>query len=68
MIYELLTMTVLNFSFALSNLEHRGCFVGKNTKSSHADAWKDMPATANIQVAHNSTSNFFRERAVANKE
>jgi len=67
MIYELLT-TVLNFSFALSNLEHRGCFVGKNTKSSHADAWANMPATANIQVAHNVTSTFFRKRAIANKE
>ena len=48
--------------------EHRGCFVGKNTKSSHADAWADMPATANIQVAHNVTSTYFRQRAIANKE
>jgi len=48
--------------------EHRGCFVGKNTKSSHADAWADMPATANMQVAHNVTSQYFRERAIANKE
>ena len=48
--------------------EHRGCFVGKNTKSSHADAWADMPATANKQVAHNVTSDFFRKRAIANKE
>lgn len=46
--------------------EHRTCFVGRNTKAKQGDAWKDMPATKNIQGAQNVSSSFFRERAVAN--
>jgi len=42
--------------------EHRTCFVGKNTKASHGDAWADMPATANLPVIQNATASFFRER------
>jgi len=47
--------------------EHRTCFVGKNTKASHGDAWADMPATANLPVQHNATSSFFRERVATKK-
>jgi len=47
--------------------EHRTCFVGKNTKSSHGDAWADMPATANLPVQHNLTSSFFRDRVATKK-
>lgn len=46
--------------------EHRTCFVGKNTKSSHRAAWADMPATANAPVEHNSSSSFFRQRVTTN--
>mmetsp|Transcript_24321 Transcript_24321/g.50935 ORF Transcript_24321/g.50935 Transcript_24321/m.50935 type:complete len:429 (-) Transcript_24321:51-1337(-) len=42
--------------------EHRTCFVGKNTKATHGDAWADMPATANLPVTHNATASFFRDR------
>ncbi|KAL7536812.1 hypothetical protein ACHAXR_007408 [Thalassiosira sp. AJA248-18] len=47
--------------------EHRTCFVGRNTKASHGDAWADMPATANLPVQQNATASFFRERAAAKK-
>ncbi len=42
--------------------EHRICFVGKKTKSSHRDAWADMPATANLTVKQNTSSSFFRSQ------
>jgi len=47
--------------------EHRTCFVGKNTKASHSDAWADMPATANVPVVQNATASFFRERVTNGK-
>ena len=46
--------------------EHRTCFVGKNTKASHGDAWADMPATANVPVKQHATASFFRQRAAEN--
>ncbi len=46
--------------------EHRTCFVGKNTKSSHRAAWADMPATANAPVEQNTSSSFFRQRVTTN--
>lgn len=42
--------------------EHRTCFVGKKTKTSHSVAWADMPATANRRVGQNTSSSFFRQR------
>ncbi|KAL3763804.1 hypothetical protein ACHAW5_002308 [Stephanodiscus triporus] len=42
--------------------EHRTCFVGKKTKSSHSVAWANMPATANLRVGQNTSSSFFRQR------
>jgi hypothetical protein len=42
--------------------EHRTCFVGKKTKSTHRDAWADMPATANLPVKQNTSSSFFRSQ------
>ena len=42
--------------------EHRVCYVGRNTKASHSDAWADMPATANANVEQNTTASFFRNR------
>lgn len=47
--------------------EHRVCFVGRGTKSSVGDAWKDMPAVANGQCAKNATASFFRERVANSK-
>lgn len=46
--------------------EHRICFVGKNTKKAHNDAWKDMPAVANLPVKHDTTASFFRQRVATN--
>lgn len=47
--------------------EHRTCFVGRNTKASHGDAWADMPATANLPVVQNATASDFRQRVAAAK-
>eukprot|EP00578_Thalassiosira_sp_NH16_P022961 CAMPEP_0181083496 /NCGR_PEP_ID=MMETSP1071-20121207/4189_1 /TAXON_ID=35127 /ORGANISM="Thalassiosira sp., Strain NH16" /LENGTH=381 /DNA_ID=CAMNT_0023165159 /DNA_START=268 /DNA_END=1416 /DNA_ORIENTATION=+ len=45
--------------------EHRTCYVGKNTKNIHGDAWKDMPATANQQGKQMATASFFRQRVAS---
>jgi hypothetical protein len=42
--------------------EHRICYVGRKTKKTYTDEWKDMPATNNYESLH-STSNFFREKS-----
>lgn len=44
--------------------EHRTCFVGRNTKSNQGDAWADMPATANLPVAHMATASFLDRKSV----
>ncbi|KAL9183547.1 hypothetical protein ACHAXT_004403 [Thalassiosira profunda] len=48
--------------------EHRICFVGRNTKASHSDAWADMPATANGRSTADSTASFFRQRVAQNQK
>lgn len=47
--------------------EHRTCFVGRNTKASHGEAWSDMPATANLPVKQLATASFFRQRVASEK-
>jgi tRNA(Leu) C34 or U34 (ribose-2'-O)-methylase TrmL len=41
---------------------HRVCYVGKNTKTKHADDWKDMAATSNAGSIHMSSAAAFREK------
>jgi tRNA(Leu) C34 or U34 (ribose-2'-O)-methylase TrmL len=48
--------------------EHRVCYVGKNTRSSNKDNWKDMAATANVPSVHMSSAKEFRERVQSVEE
>lgn len=45
--------------------EHRTCFVGRNTKAAHVDAWADMPATTNSTTKRMATAEFFRSRVAS---
>ena len=45
--------------------EHRVCYVGKNTRSSNKDHWRDMAATANVPSLHMSSAKEFREKVRA---
>ena len=48
--------------------EHRVCYVGKNTRSSNKDNWRDMAATANVPSLHMSSAKEFREKVRAVEE